>query len=716
MESKVRDVIECVRGSFQDFCVRSQRNHDFHVVAQVLLSGSKESRNLLCKLVKTIEFGNAKDLDDLIQSAVQLPLGVKYNLVRLFREDCTHKWTKLVTLNRSKSATRVERSQLEALIRRWKDGSVSPEELFNAVYRFVADGTMAFPEAQKLLDLILREGGRSSTESSILIGRSQTVSCLGTYLELSSLQATVTRAEIYTCHGDFIQIAPEQLSRSVIYNTTSECMSSTAQFLWEHLGELDRLQYRPASRGGFCTRNGAPNTLPAERGASDSSVTNNNPQDKPTLYIGDTICTQDLVVEVSTVLMVDSLTPTADVAVPRFVLLLEGRLHPGANFGLIHHHTNGLPLGAFDTTCDGETEVNSPRSATGGDNSSADSADEDPHHSLPPFETERRYLVVFVIVLDDVPLMECACALRDHVLHDQIPTSVRYAAPSLAVVAGTNGLLALVRAGMPDSPPGKGCAPVHAGRQPVSCIAGPRASYTFFALVEDSLQPPGGPEMQVTHEGDAAITALDVCRFDASVDVSQRNVVLVSGDSRGVVCMWAVDPALGYGRLRCPPYQVTSEARRVCSLNVAPSGDHVAMGLLDRLFLLGVNRGEREVSTGASSGATGVVYVRSCLDMLAGAHARYSVVFGSSFLRVWRVTNEVRTPPCPAASHRTELDSYPEQEPVHGFTLLRQDLSTYSMDEGMADDRATRGIPVGQRLNSPFNPQSPRPPLSTTRC
>jgi hypothetical protein len=308
MESKVRDVIECVRGPFQDFCLRSQRNHDFHVVVQVLLSGTKESGNLLCNLVETIEFGNAKDLDDLIQSAVQLPLGVKYNLTRLLRDDCTHKWTKLVTLNGSKSAAKAGMSLLEALIRRWKDGSVSPDELFTTVYRFVADGTMAFHEAQKLLNLILREGGRPSTESSILIGRSQTVSCLGTLLELFSLQATLTRAEIYTCHGDFIQIAPEQLSRSVIYNTTSECMSSTAQFLWEHLGELDRLQYRPASRGGFCTRNGAPNTLPAERGASGSSGTNNNPQDKPTLYIGDTICTQDLVVEVSTVLQANRVT------------------------------------------------------------------------------------------------------------------------------------------------------------------------------------------------------------------------------------------------------------------------------------------------------------------------------------------------------------------------------------------------------------------------
>lgn len=705
MEEKVKDVINCIRGRFHKYCIDSGREKEFFKVEERLLVGTRQSSEILVNLIARIEHGTAFDLESLLRSEFSLPVGVRFNLTSMLNEECRKRWREALECSGPKVVS-AGSGRLEHLLRGWKGGSIAPDELFNNIFQMVGDGILPFQEAQKLTDLILREGGRPNPSVTLLAGRCQTVSSLGTFLEVSRIHPALTSAEIYTYDGDIIRVHSNQLTRSPIYHTTSECMVSTAAFRWEHVGELDRLLYHSML--------GDPE-LPCSAPPADPDYLHNHPLNKPTLFIGDSIHMHDLVVDISSVLMVDALTPTTDVAVPRFALLVEGSLGPGANYGLIHRQTDAsLIHRAFDVYRDGATEVNSPRSLAGGDASSADSNDEEHHHSIPPYETDRRYLVIFVAVLDGVPVVECACTLRDHVLHDQIPTSIRYAAPSLAVVSGTNGLLGLVRAGLPETALFTGEALMEAARPPVRCACGPRASYSWFSLVEDSLQPPGWAVTELTHAGDSAITAVNAC-YHCSPDGVQE-VVLVSGDSRGVICMWSVDPLRCSGRLRCPPYQVTSEARRVCSLTVAPSGRHVAVGLLDRLLLLGVNARDGATTTSGATFGAGLLYVRSCLDMLCGgAFARYGVAFSPTYLRVWRVMNEVRSPPCPVASYRTELDSFPEQEAgrqhSHTAGVLYEDLGTYSVDETMAEDAsALRSIPIGLRINSPLNPQSPNPP------
>jgi hypothetical protein len=638
--------------------------------------------------------GSSSDVEQFLNFNLKLPLGLKHNLIRLLRERC------LVGAKRKPCAHATESISdgLSRLLWEWKSGSVPLETFFTKLNEMVVHGEIDANGARKIIRSVLEDGGRSIDGVSLLIGRSQTSSsCVGNVFEVERVYCGTQFAEVYTYSGEFVRIAPAQHTRSEIYYSTARCMSSTSSVLWEHVGDSDRLEFclvseRELRADDACT--------------ADQYLT--PPVQKPTLLIGDTIVLHEAVVEVHNVIMADVLSAQSVHAAIRFALLIEGSIAPGARFHLTHRFDTAAADGAdiFDSNRDGETELNSPHSHAPGEASSADSNDEGNEHCLPPCITEKRYLAIFATALDGVVVVECACVLRDLVLHDQIPTDIRLVAPGLAVLAGSNGLLAAIRAGAQrDTRSGKHSA----GRQPVHIAAGVRTSFSYFSLVQDDVlseQDPQLPGLQRSHSGSVAITCMDATADDTD------SVVLASGDAAGVVCMWSINTLSGSGSLRAPPYQVVSEPRRVCSVHIASSGEHVAVGLLDRLLLLGLTCNED-----GSGGCA--LYVRACLDVTGGTFAHYAVHFNVSFLRVWRITNEVRSATGPAASSRTELDSFPEVEAsalsrTNSASALHEGLASASLDAEMMDTDGP-AIAVGRRLDSPYNPQSPNPPQPLRR-
>jgi hypothetical protein len=210
---------------------------------------------------------------------------------------------------------------------------------------------------------------------------------------------------VYSSTGAFMQVSPLQTEPSQIYPTSACSMTSTDAFWWTHMGDSDRLVICPAA--------------------------------KPTLIIGDSIRMHEAILEIHQVISVDALpqiTSARTTPIVRFVILVEGLLLPGVTCGALW----GVEAVSFDSYRDGDTEVHSP--GGGSDGSTAqDSNDEEHDNNIPPVEMEKRYLAVFVVAFEDSAVVECACALKDNVIHDQTPTSIRFIAPSIAIVSGSNG-------------------------------------------------------------------------------------------------------------------------------------------------------------------------------------------------------------------------------------------------------------------------------------
>ena len=77
--------------------------------------------------------------------------------------------------------------------------------------------------------------------------------------------------------------------------------------------------------------------------------------------------------------------------------------------------------------------------------------------------------------------------------------------------------------------------------------------------------------------------------------------------------------------------EAASVGHRIHSIVVLPSGQHIVIGLWDRLLLVGVSH-----DTGSPR-----LFVRACLDIVEGFRAEYSVQFSgnSNSLRIWRMMN-----------------------------------------------------------------------------
>lgn len=86
-----------------------------------------------------------------------------------------------------------------------------------------------------------------------------------------------------------------------------------------------------------------------------------------------------------------------------------------------------------------------------------------------------------------------------------------------------------------------------------------------------------------------------------------------------------------------------SQALRIHSIALAPSGRHMCVGLVDRLLLVGVNargaaiEGESEASEEAQSPS---LFVRGCLDVVVGYRAAYVVRFDDDVIDIWRIMDK----------------------------------------------------------------------------
>lgn len=701
---------------------------------------------ILSSLVFRVIHGTWKDVDWYVKRVFELPFGLRSNLVRSIMESTAPVSKASVAQQRDPSFTTQE--SILSIVKDWKAGLCTPDQLFSRINHLVAYGHIGLREAKEVTSLVLQEGGYEQTGFNPLEGRSQIKSAVCNLLEVDRIFCDSRSAQVFSSSGSFVELLPTQVRRSDIFFTSAKSMTSTASLWWEHVGDSDRLCFVNVNHSH------PPWPMTVSGNPLYASST------RSTLLIGDYIRMQEMCVEVNQVIAVDVLSADLTAPILHFCILLEGAILPGNSmYGVNHFETEAYR--------DGATDLNSLNHRAHGSNSSANSDDEENQHSIPPQETQRQFVLVFVAVVDDIPSVLCTCALHELVLHDQTPTSVRYATSGVALVSGSNGLLGLVKMGadvesvdftLSNAKGAQACSnqvKIHRG--------GARSTYSTYSMIEDTLLRDLPASHVRTHAGDAAITAVDVLRCEVS---GVNQTILVSGDTNGVVCMWQLDAIKGTAGLRFEPYQVDSEARRIVSLHLSPSGAHVAVGLIDRLLLLNTpspssTLTSTSVTTSASSpnifhalSSTSSsslysqqrgrasnkqgLHVRACLDMLCGTQARYGVYFHDDCLRIWRVVNEVRSPCVPGVSYKTELDSFADNDaesaldhnaavnnhsnsniPTRTATcapsLLGQDLGTYSIDAEMSEaypyistDHTAEGLMVEEDPSSPRGGDSER--------
>ena len=193
--------------------------------------------------------------------------------------------------------------------------------------------------------------------------------------------------------------------------------------------------------------------------------------------------------------------------------------------------------------------------------------------------------------------------LRNKLLIDQQPLAVLLISSLVAVVRGTNALLAVVTG----------------GREGSSAFRSITVDYVSAGLAKDDKDITDADGRPLYHDNAASITAF-------SYAATSRT--LFSGDSYGVVAAWVLPSSmqdLGAPEIQIKPAaQFTSlgEGKRttVSSLYAAPSGRHVAVATHDALFLVGTTQvlGPPEEQK---------LYIRCQLDNLWGTYARYWVQF-----------------------------------------------------------------------------------------
>eukprot|EP01032_Pedospumella_encystans_P029255 gene29255-33042_t len=425
----ITEATKVVRKVFdEDFfacCLANEKIEEWRKARSTLEGADWRQSCILSSLVHRVVHGTLQDVDWYVGRAFDLPFGLRSNLVRSIME--SSKAVAKTSVVQQFDAASTKQQSILRIVKDWKAGLVTPDELFHRINHLVTFGHIGLREAKEVTRLILQEGGYEKTDYNPLEGRSQIKSAVCSFLEVDRIFCNSQSAQVFSSSGSFVDLHPAQVRRSDIFHTYAKCMTSTASLWWEHIGDSDRL--------GFVNSNCSSPVWPV--------TAEGNPQHpfstRSTLLIGDYIHMQEMCVEVSQVIAVDVLSADLTAPILHFCILLEGAILPG----------NSLFGGSsFDTEAyrDGATDQNSPHHANGS-NSSANSDDEENQHSIPPQETQRQFVLVFVAVVDDIPSVLCTCALHELILHDQTPTSVRFVTSGAALVSGSNGLLGLVKMG-----------------------------------------------------------------------------------------------------------------------------------------------------------------------------------------------------------------------------------------------------------------------------
>lgn len=255
----------------------------------------------------------------------------------------------------------------------------------------------------------------------------------------------------------------------------------------------------------------------------------------------------------------------------------------------------------------------------------ADSAQQEvDQRFMPAFDHPLQHFLVMATMDEDEVRVQQVMPLRDLLEPDQMPACVAFhllgsaAAEERLLLFGSHGLLAAVTKA-------KGCG---------------KEVWQLTALTSDDHRthtpstpgyghiPHDDPHYHPTHtpkghgHAHGHSTHSPCSNIIAASCAGER---MVSVDDEGLLVLWDLMTMT----TACAPYALREEGR-ACTVQLAPSGEHVAVGLWDRLLLLCRTSEE-------------VFYERGVLDVLPGVRAKYAVSFLGSSMRIWRATNSNTT-------------------------------------------------------------------------
>jgi hypothetical protein len=537
---------------------------------------------LMYQLEKCIQFGVKKDIEDLITSTFNIPLGIKWKLISLFTsfQGNLHIENNVNILECEDQSTHNEAYAIN-LFRKLMNGTELCD-IFETLKSDLRDKIINNSSYLKYEQLFLDIGGHQSSKSThasfdamrrfrISIENLKTV-------EIKSIN-TSTNGEFAYIHekNQYYMIHQSGKIDTIPTNQMQLCESGKLWWKFEKCAQdvVYSRDYFPLS----------------------SSISLANVSIRPYLVIGDSISLKvvqpdieellTITLDVNRVISVDCHTTADDIV--SSVVLLEGRIS-NAHGGFGYHDE------------DGKSELGDDSSLS---QYSTDDED-DPRYFLPALAAVKaRYYVCFCLCHQTITSITNVVAVNNLVL-DQVPTAIKMLTDSTAIVYGTNALLSKVVKGenfiFSDVLNDYDDSSIY--------------NSNIFNIVSDDSNMPlmyHSTASQVSHEFNAHITA---------VSYTKDENTLVSGDSCGSICFWSLTNK-NHSILLYPRLQLITECR-IMDINIASTGKHCCVALYDRLILLGVTSNDKEL------------YIRASLDIIEGYRMFYRTTFLHDTIQIWR--------------------------------------------------------------------------------
>ena len=300
------------------------------------------------------------------------------------------------------------------LVKRWKSGIISPTELYAEISAAVLNGNMEPQLAKRMVDLTLQDAGYIRTNNDHAdFDRTKRFRADAKGFDLMNLQSVATsldgsEIEMMTTDGTSTTVSSSKHSIvSKNYPSSYHMTTKGKQLWWRHEGGGDQLFF-----------------LQPESSAC-----------RPLLLIGSSLKLDNGDLDIEVVIGVDVCPHSSSDDTLSAAILVDGQW-----LGELDRSTRGMCDGASELGGDDENENNS--------NGSGDE-EESPRvgRSLGATQTvKRRYYCVFVTIINGSVIVRHVTPMHKSLILDQHPTLILSLTPSLAVVAGTNGLLGLVNA------------------------------------------------------------------------------------------------------------------------------------------------------------------------------------------------------------------------------------------------------------------------------
>lgn len=598
-------ILRELRKQYCEYCRKHFAQEDYanevldHIISDVDGQGIPMINGILhrCRLGRPI------DLKVYLDEQLHLPLGLKAKLYLIilslwehFSTESTVEESKLhdlnsVFINNTSSTTPEEQGVLMNLWQEWRQGKMTSMTYFTRLNDLVIRGHLDIDLMLSASNAALVEGGFISITDDRF--KSQVKLCesgIGELIDISQLFLSKGGQvlDIFLMNRTHFRFSAlnatdlEENEHSIQEKSYMSAIAplpatSTSMFLWKKVSNYKNL------------------TLIS----NDDAV--------PLLLVGDTIETSNGVVEVDRCHAVDVLFadagsdanvyPLYSALVTRdLVLLVEGRFISNSS----ENDHNFMKCDSASELCFNEHPDNSPNG----------SGHEDCVNMIPDYSHQTDLYLIFGKFLQDFPTIVQVVALSDHMERDQVPISVRLLKPDVAIIHGSNGLLAAVEIKS-------------------SSLLRHYKRIIYKSLTVDTLTTDIDDRLlNVSHRSDVVVSLLS---YRSSCDK------LVTADSLGHICLWSTNKNLY--TLLGRPYLVGPNAK-VCSIFLSPSGEHVVVGLRDRLILLREIDPVRTFAMLGSDISSSLFYERCTLDVIEGVDMLYQVEFEKDVISIWRISSQ----------------------------------------------------------------------------